>query len=115
MFLPALCSWAQDELEQRRRPSIIIGVCRDTFKETVKPSIIAKSHLQHREHSGCCHKPKRDAYGVAKYVCNQGEDAKEEEGRKADDEQEIVQKRNRVRVDVSLGYFVIERDACQRH
>ena len=36
-------------------------------------------------------------------------------GRKADNEQEIIQERNRVRVDVSLGYLVIERDTRQRH
>ena len=116
VFLPDLCSWAQDELEQRRRPSIIIGVWSDTFKETFKPQILTKvTHLQHREHPGCHDKPKRDAQGVANHVGSEGENAEEEVGREADDQQEIVQERNRVRVDVSLGDLVIEGDARQRH
>ena len=116
MFLPALCSWAQDELEHRRRPSIIIGVCSETFKASISPhSDTIKSHLQHREHPGGHNKGKWDAKGVADDVCNKGENAKQEEGGKADDQQEIVKEGNWIWIYVSLCNLVIERDAGDRH
>ena len=80
VFLPTLCSWAQDELEHRRRPSIIIGVCTATFKDIL--SAIAshsKFDLNHGKQPGCHDEQNWNSLGGAHDVCNQGEDAEEEE------------------------------------